>query len=185
LLSAGPYARYQFNPVEISLDIVRYEPDVSAFNHPDLTVGYLVEGEFESLYRNRVTNSMSEGLDELGFSFQEHSVPTQILVVSDGDIARNGFDQQRRQPQPLGFDPYENYTFDNKAFLDNAVEYMTGMRSILPLRAKKVEMRLLNQQTVKQYKTRIQIVNGIIPIVLILLTSLIWRFYRSRKYTVS
>ncbi len=185
LLSAGSHARYQFNPVEISLDIVRFEPDVSAFNHSDLAVGYLVEGEFESLYRNRVTTSMSDGLDELGFSFQEHSVPTQILIVSDGDIARNGFDQQRRQPQPLGFDPYENYTFDNKAFLDNAVEYMTGMRSILPLRAKKVEMRLLNQQTVKEYKTRVQIVNGIIPIILILAMSLTWRFYRKKKYTVS
>jgi len=185
LLSAGAHARYQFNPVEISLDIVRFKPDVSAFNHSDLTVAYLVEGEFESLYANRVTTSMGEGLDELGLSFQEHSVPTQILIVSDGDVARNGFDQQRRQPQPLGFDPYENYTFDNKAFLNNAVEYMTGMRSILPLRAKKEELRLLNQQAVEKYKTRAQIGNGIIPILLILLVSLFWRFYRRKKYTVS
>src|SRR5690606_35097390 len=146
LLSAGTYARYQFNPVEIALDIVRYEPDLSAFNHSNLDMAYLVEGEFESLYQNRVTTGMQEGLDELGLTFKAKSEPTRILVVSDGDIARNGFDPQRRQPQPLGFDPYENYTFDNKAFLDNAVEYLTGMQTILPLRAKKLELRLLNQQ---------------------------------------
>src|SRR5690554_3169330 len=45
-LSAGTYARYQFNPVGIALDIVRYDPDLSAFNHSNLDMAYLVEGEF-------------------------------------------------------------------------------------------------------------------------------------------
>lgn len=182
LLSAGTYARYQFNPVEIALDIVRYEPDLSAFNHSNLTMAYLVEGEFESLYQNRVTTGMQEGLDELGLTFKAKSEPTRILVVSDGDIARNGFDPQRRQPQPLGFDPYENYTFDNKAFLDNAVEYLTGMQTILPLRAKKLELRLLNQQEVDKHRTWIQAINAIYPIVLIMLFSFGWRFWRKKKY---
>lgn len=182
LLTAGNYARYQFNPVEIALDIVRYEPDLSAFNHPNLPLAYMVEGEFESLYQNRVTSSMMEGLNELGMTFRASSEPTQMLVVSDGDIARNGFDPQRRQPQPLGFDPYENYTFDNKAFLNNAVEYMTGMRTILPLRAKKMELRLLDQQVVAKNKTWLQAVNAIFPITTILLLSLGWRFWRKRKY---
>ncbi|HLU92678.1 MAG TPA: gliding motility-associated ABC transporter substrate-binding protein GldG [Membranihabitans sp.] len=183
LLRAGTYARYQFNPVDISLDIVRYEPDITAFSHSNLAMAYMVEGEFESLYQNRVTPGMNQGLDELGMSFQDHSEYTQIMVVSDGDIARNGFDAQRRQPQPLGFDPYENYTFDNKSFLNNAVEYMTGMGTILPLRAKKMEMRLLDQQTVAVNKTWVQAVNSIFPIAAMLLLSLIWRFFRKRKYT--
>src|SRR5690606_10185046 len=55
LLSAGQYARYQFNPVEVDLNIVRYEPDLSAFDHSGLVMAYLLEGEFESLYQNRVT----------------------------------------------------------------------------------------------------------------------------------
>ncbi len=182
LLSAGQYARYQFNPVDVTLDIVRYEPDLSAFNHSDLVMAYLVEGEFESLYQNRVSASMSEGLDELGLNFRGSSVPTQILIVSDGDIARNGFDPQRRQPQPLGFDPYENYTFDNKSFLNNAVEYMTGMQTILPLRAKKLEMRLLDQQEVAENKAWVQAVNTVFPIVVVLVISLVWRYGRKRKY---
>lgn len=182
LLTAGNYARYQFNPVEIALDIVRYEPDLSAFNHPNLALAYMVEGEFESLYQNRVTSSMMEGLNELGMSFRASSEPTQMMVVSDGDVARNGFDPQRRQPQPLGFDPYENYTFDNKAFLNNAVEYMTGMRTILPLRAKKMELRLLDQQEVVKHKSWLQAINAIFPIVAILLLSFGWRFWRKRKY---
>jgi len=182
LLQAGNYARYQFNPVEIALDIVRYEPDLSAFNHSNLTMAYLVEGEFESLYRNRVTAHMQEGLDELGLAFKATSEPTQIIVISDGDIARNGFDVQRRQPQPLGFDPYENYTFDNKAFLDNAVEYLTGMHTILPLRSKKMELRLLDQQLVQINRTWIQAVNALFPIVTILAFSLIWQYWRKQKY---
>lgn len=185
LLTAGTYARYQFNPVDISLDIVRYEPDISAFNHPDLTMAYMIEGEFESLYQNRITAGMSQGLEELGMSFQDRSVPGQILVVSDGDIARNGFDPQRRQPQPLGYDPYENYTFDNKSFLNNAVEYMTGMGTILPLRAKKMELRLLDQQVVEENKTWVQAVNTIFPIAAILLFALLWRLFRKKKYTRS
>lgn len=183
LLSAGTYARYQFNPVDISLDIVRYEPDVSAFSHSNLAMAYMVEGEFESLYQNRVTAGMSQGLEELGLSFLDRSEFTQIMVVSDGDIALNGFDTQRRQPQPLGFDPYENYTFDNKSFLNNAVEYMTGMGTILPLRAKKMELRLLDQQRVGENKTWVQAVNTVFPIAVVLLLSVIWRFFRKRKFT--
>lgn len=185
LLTAGPYARYQFNPVDISLDIVRYEPDIAAFSHAGLPTAFLVEGVFESLYQNRVTSAMMEGLQRLDQPFLEQSVPNQILVISDGDIARNGFDPQRKQPQPLGFDPYENYTFDNKAFLNNAVEYMTGMRTILPLRAKKVEMRLLNQQLIQQHRLLIQVVNIFLPILLIVLLSVSWRYLRNRKYTRS
>lgn len=183
LLHAGTHARYQFNPVEVSLDMVRFQPDVSAFGHGNLHMAYLLEGEFESLYQNRVTESMSSGLHELGMSFRERSTPTQILVVSDGDVARNGFDPQRRQPQPLGFDPYENYTFDNKAFLNNAMEYMTGMRAILPLRGKKVEMRLLDAQRVDQHRLLVQVGNGVFPVMSIVLVSMVWRLYRKRKYT--
>src|SRR5690625_139591 len=49
LLTTGTYSRYQFNPAEVSLDIVRYEPDVSAFSHKDIPVAYLLQGKFESL----------------------------------------------------------------------------------------------------------------------------------------
>lgn len=185
LLTAGEYSRYQFNPAEISLDIVRYEPDVSAFSHRNIPVALLVQGEFESLFKNRVTSHMRSGLEELNLPFRESSDPTQIIIVSDGDIARNGFDSQRRRPRPLGFDPFENYTFDNKAFLNNAVEYMTGMGAILPLRARKVPMRMLDKQKVDQYRVLIQTGNLLIPIAGFLLMSYAWRFYRKRKYTRS
>lgn len=183
LLTTGTYNRYQFNPAEISLDIVRYEPDVSAFNHPNLPVAFLLQGEFESLYENRVTSHMHDGLQELNLPFLARSEPTQIVVVSDGDIARNGFDPQRRQPRPLGFDPFENYTFDNKDFLNNAVEYMTGMGAILPLRGKKVPLRMLDKQKVEENKALIQWGNLLTPIVLFFLISFVWRYYRKRKYT--
>lgn len=185
LLTAGPRARYQFNPAEINLDIVRYEPDVSAFNHADMPVGILVEGEFESLYKNRVTAGMQQGLEELNLSFRESSDPTQMVIVSDGDVARNGFDPQRNRPRPLGFDPFENYTFDNKAFLNNAVEYLTGMGSILPLRSKKVQMRLLDQQKIEAHKSLLQWGNVLAPILIFLMISVLWWFYRKRKYSRS
>jgi len=183
LLTTGTYNRYQFNPAEISLDIVRYEPDVSAFNHRNIPVAFLLQGEFESLYKNRVTSHMHEGLQELNLPFLERSESTQIIVVSDGDIARNGFDPQRRQPRPLGFDPFENYTFDNKDFLNNAVEYMTGMGAILPLRAKKVPLRMLDKHKVEENKALIQWGNLLIPMLLFFMISFVWRYYRKRKYT--
>src|SRR5690625_7656520 len=99
---------------------------------------------------------MHEGWQELNLPFLERSESTQIIVVSDGDIARNGFDTQRRQPRPLGFDPFENYTFDNKDFLNNAVEYMTGMGAILPLCANKVPLSMLDKHTLEDNKALIQ-----------------------------
>src|SRR5690625_7546364 len=120
---------------------------------------------------------MHEGWQELNLPFLERSESTQIIVVSDGDIARNGFDPQRRQPRPLGFDPFENYTFDNKDFLNNAVEYMTGMGEILPLRANKLPLRMLDKHKVEESKALFQWGNLLIPILLFFMISFFCRHY--------
>ncbi|GAA5220597.1 gliding motility-associated ABC transporter substrate-binding protein GldG [Membranihabitans marinus] len=182
LLFSGPYSRYQFNPVDIDLNIVRFEPDVSAFNHVNLPMAMLLEGQFESLYKNRVSSSMEEGLASLGQSFQAMSKPTKIMVVSDGDIAKNEIDPRTKDIRSLGYDRYEQFTFGNKPFLLNAVEYLTGLDVVLPLRAKDLKLRLLDQQKVEAESSLWQAMNFSLPIVFFLMMSFGLNFYRKRKY---
>lgn len=182
LLYAGPYSRYQFNPAEVDLNIVRYQPDISAFNHADLPVAMLVEGSFESLYKNRVSSVMERGLDSLKQSFVSQSEHSKIVVVSDGDIARNEVDPRTRDVRTLGYDRYEQFTFANKTFLLNAVEYLTGLGSVMPLRSKDIKLRLLNQQRVQQEGLWWQIGNIVLPLILLIGISLGFIYYRKLKY---
>ncbi|WP_236975738.1 gliding motility-associated ABC transporter substrate-binding protein GldG [Membranihabitans maritimus] len=182
LIVSGRYSRYQFNPVEIDLNIVQYQPDVSAFNHSNLPLAVMLEGVFGSLYKNRVTPQMKAGLEQLEQSFKQNSEETKIMVVSDGDIARNEINPQTREPRALGYDRYEQFTFANRTFLINAIEYMTGMESVLSLRNREIQLRLLDQQKIRQSGIYYQIFNIGGPIVLFLMVTLLWIYFRKWKY---
>ncbi|MCB0685990.1 MAG: gliding motility-associated ABC transporter substrate-binding protein GldG, partial [Saprospiraceae bacterium] len=123
LLQSSPYSRLQYNPVLLDFEILKTEPDQSKFNDGPQTVALLLEGNFESVYKNRVSPGMQTGLSQIGATYVEMGRPAKILVVSDGDIARNGIDPTSGEIRDLGFNQYLNYTFANKPFLTNAVEY--------------------------------------------------------------
>ena len=89
LLQSSKNARFQRSPVRLNFEILRYAPQTAKFNKPNLPMGILLEGTFPSLYANRVAPEMLEGLKSLGQTFKEKSQPTKMVVIADGDIAKN------------------------------------------------------------------------------------------------
>ncbi len=183
LLESSDHAREQFSPVEINFEILRYDADPSKFDKKKIPMGIMLEGVFPSLFENRVTPEMLEGLNQLGQPFKEKSNPTKMLVVADGDIAANFFDAKNNQPFPTGYNRFMNYTFANKDFLLNAVEYMLDENGVIEARSKEVKLRLLDEQRLKSEKTKWQIINIILPLVLLSIFAFIFYFVRKRKYT--
>lgn len=176
LLMTSQYSRLVGAPVNISVNELR-QNDKSDFTMQGIPVAYLLEGKFSSLFKNRF---LPPGADSS--SFRDEGIETKMIVVADGDIARNEINMRTRQPQALGFDPFTNYTFANRDFLLNAMAYLTSEDGLIQTRSKEVKIRPLDRQRINDEKTYWQVINIALPIVIMIVYGVIHAFMRRRKY---
>ena len=182
LLSSSKYSRLQPNTSRLNFEILRYDPEPERFNKPYQPVAVLLEGKFPSLYENRVSPEMQEGLTSLGLKYLPVSKETRQIVVSDGDIARNAYNPTTGEMRPLGYNVFERRVFANKAFLINSIEYLIEGRGIIEARAREVKLRLLDNIKVKEEKTYWQVINTLLPILLLILFGVFYVWYRKKRF---
>lgn len=184
LLETSEKTRMQYSPVTVNFDQLRYKADPAKFNKGSKPVAVLVEGEFPSLYENRVTPQMEDGLKELGMSFQNKSKKTKMIVVSDGDLPKNLYDPENENYQPLGFNRFEKHVFKgNKNFVVNCIEYLLDDEGVIEARGKDIKLRMLDRQRISQEQTYWQFINVALPLILLALFGFGFNFWRRRKYT--
>ena len=179
LLKTSPYSRTVSTPVFISLRMISEEPDEQLYRGPAQPVAVLLEGEFKSLYQNRIPPQIAHDKD---IGFLEKSRPTSMVVVSDGDIVKNQFRTDGGYPLPLGYDKYTRRTFGNKEFVMNALAYLIDERGLISIRSKELTIRMLDKTRVSENELLVQIVNVSVPIILIIIYGLISNYFRKRKY---
>ncbi|MCP3929213.1 MAG: gliding motility-associated ABC transporter substrate-binding protein GldG [Bacteroidetes bacterium] len=182
LLQSSEYSRIQYSPVRLDFEILRYDPQPEKFNKPFQNVAVLLEGVFPSLYENRATENMAEGMKELGVELRTESVPTKMMVVSDGDIIRNLVDPKTKGVRPLGLNPWEGKTYANKDFLINTIEYLIDDKGLIQARGKEVKLRLLNKVKAKDERTKWQLINILLPIVFLIIFGLSFNWIRRRRF---
>ncbi|MEK7253346.1 MAG: gliding motility-associated ABC transporter substrate-binding protein GldG [Bacteroidota bacterium] len=183
ILTSSEHSRLQPNVTRLNFEILRYEPDPSKFDKPNIPVAVLLEGEFPSLFEDRVTEAMEATLRQLNQTFKAVSVPTRMLVVSDGDIAKNFVvGGEQGQVMPLGFNRFERYQFANKDFLLNAVEYLRDESGIIEARGKEVRLRLLDTTKAQAEQTFWQVVNIVVPLILLAIFGVVYTWLRRRRY---
>lgn len=171
------------SPTKIDFEILHYKPDPSKFNKPHLPVAVLGEGIFPSLYENRVDESMKSNLANLQLDFKNMSKPTSVLVVADGDIAKNLVDKETGKFSPLGYSKWERKAFNgNKDFLLNSVDYMINPDNVLAARSKEFRIRLLDRVKAENEKMKWQLINIGLPIFLLIITGLINHYIRKKKF---
>ncbi len=179
LLQSSNYSRTVNMPAVISLSMLRKKPNESLYKGPPKTLGVLLEGTFKSFYDNRIPPSLMES-KEIGF--KNHSTQTAMIVVSDGDIIRNQFKIPGGYPLPLGYDQFTKETFGNKEFLLNAINYLTDGSSLISVRSKEVKLRLLNSTLVNNNRVLIQVINVVVPVLVVILAGLLLVWFRKKKY---
>ncbi len=182
LLASSQYSRLQFIPVRLGFEILRYDLDPAKFNKPYQNMGVLLEGEFTSLYQNRVTEQMTAGLNALNIEFQPTSKPTKMLVVSDGDLIKNPVNPRSQAYGPLGFNRYEKYAFGNKDFIINAIEYLLNDQGVILARNKEVKLRLLDTVRAQDEALKWQLINILIPLIFLLVFGIGYRYWREKTY---
>ncbi|MEM7103194.1 MAG: gliding motility-associated ABC transporter substrate-binding protein GldG [Bacteroidota bacterium] len=194
LLTSSENSRFSRSPSRLTFDITRTEPNLDRYNNGNKPVAILLEGTFPSLYQNRVTESMAEGLKAMNQEFKPQSEPTKMIVVSDGDVARNHVDLDKKELKPLGYNIFEQYTFANRDFLLNCIEYLMDSDGLIGARSKEVKLRLLNKAQLRsdsallgipmKEKTKRQVINLLLPLILLILFGIGYNYLRKRRYAV-
>ena len=157
-------------------------PDIKLFTSHDVPVAVLLEGKFTSLFKNRISKIQIDSLNALGFPFKDTSDHgSQMIVVADGDVAMNQF-SLTDGPLPMGMNLYTHYTFANKEFYINALEYLVNPSGILETRAKNYVLRLLDAKKIKEQKSNWQLINIALPVLLVILLGIIYRQTRKKQY---
>ncbi|NOT73885.1 MAG: gliding motility-associated ABC transporter substrate-binding protein GldG [Cyclobacteriaceae bacterium] len=174
LLYSSGYSRDMTAPVKISVADLRKEKPES-FSQGPFVLAYLLEGKFSSLYKNRF---LPEGADSTGF--RSEGVHSKMIVVGDGDLARN--DVRGGKPQPLGYDAFSRYTFANQELIMNMIAYLTDEAGLISTRNKEVKVRPLDKEKIKNSRFSLQLLNLVLPIVAIALFGIVKIYVRRRKY---
>lgn len=183
LLRSSNYSRFQLLPMRLNFEILRYEPDPKKFNKEPQPVAVLLEGNFESYFKNRLSSEMEETLSQIGTGFASSSTDGKLLVVSDADFAKNLFDPNSQRISPIGYNKWEDFVFKgNETFIMNSIEYMLDEAGILSSRSKDVKLRLLNAVKIEQEKTYWQVLNILVPLLFLGIFGISFNTLRNRMY---
>jgi len=182
ILATSPYSLVSNTPMEVSLASINNPPDRSLFHQPSQPVGVLLEGTFSSVFANRMVSSFGVNASEL----KTKSEPTRMIVFSDGSLIANKYRISGSVPEfmPLGYDQFSQQTFGNKAFLLNSINYLCDDQGLMELRSRIFKIRLLDKVRLREEKTMWQVVNVMIPLLLITLFGTLYIYIRRRKYTL-
>lgn len=182
LLASSANSKLSNVPLLVSLSQIKDQVDPATYNQPLNTIAVLLEGQFESVFKNRLINKFTDGKE---FSFKEKSRNTKMIVVSDVDIIRN--DVKNRADgmfiTPLGYDRYTKQTYGNKEFVMNAVHYLVDENGILDIRSRELQLRILDKAKVQEEKSKWRFVNTVLPVILILIFGFLMAYLRKKKYT--
>lgn len=186
LLQSSANSRTISTPALISPNENRNTPQDALFNKHDIPAAVILEGNFTSFYKNRIGRAEMDSLAPYGGFKENTSQQNKMIVVGDGDIVLN--DVTSKGPIPMGMNAFTmgsqyEYQFANRDFLLNCLEYLTSKSDIIKTRNKEIVLRLLDTKKVEAEKTKWQLINIVLPILLIIIFGLIYQQVRRYRFT--
>lgn len=183
LLSSSPISKLMGVPVEINLDdeipgnlqVVNEGPDPREYNSGEIPLAVLMEGEFSSVYKNRVKPISKKEIPDV----LEEGKDSKIIVISDGDVIKNQMDG--RKPLELGYDRMTNTFYGNKEFLLNAVNYLLDDTGLINIRTKQITIPFLDPIATIDQRKKFQIINLVIPLLILGIFGFVFNFIRKRR----
>jgi len=87
----------------------------------------------------------------------------------------------------MGVNPYTveakgQYMVANRDFLENSLDYLVNNSGLSEAKSKDYILRLLDKKRKEDERTKWQIINIVLPVMLILIFGFIYQFWRRRKY---
>ena len=182
LLTTSDASKILSSPARVAWAFVRTQEDANTFTRRNIPVAVLLEGKFSSLFTNRITAAQKDSLAAHQLSFRSISgTANKMIVVADGDIALNAV-SEKDGPLPMGKNMYTGYQYANKEFLLNCIDYLTDNSGILETRSKDYTLRLFDKKKLEEQKTQWQIINIVVPVIIVIAFTVLYQLVRKRRY---
>ena len=160
-------------PNFISLQSIADEPIEEDYRDGNQLLAVLLEGDFNSAYRNRVQPFKTA-------IYKANANGNKMIVIADGDVGRNQI--LKNKPFDLSRDKWTNEQFGNKDFLLNAVDYLLDDVGLMKLRNKSLQIPILDKQKAFKERSYWQFINLGIPLLMLLVFGIGFHGLRKRKY---
>jgi gliding-associated putative ABC transporter substrate-binding component GldG len=182
LMTSSERSRIALHPVNINLGLTQMPQEL--FNQDSFAVAVLLEGVFNSVFRNRQISEEFRQVyrDSLGLEYREQSANTKMIVISDADIARN-VDWVGHGYMPLGRYRWSEFVFANKDFILNCIDYLTDNYGLITTRNKEFKIRPLDRDKLKANKFKWQVANLLLPVVLVMIFGGAFTAIRRSRYS--
>lgn len=186
LLSSDTNSRTLTSPALVSLNSVQTDEDFRAFRKSHVPVAVLLEGQFQSLYANRLLQPVKDSVERaVGQPFAATAAAgAKQIVIADADIVTNAV-SNTTGPMPMGMLPFENYRFANREFFLNSVDYLVSQSGIFESRNKDITLRLLDKSRVAEQRSFWQLVNIGVPVAAVMLFGLFLQWRRKRNFAIA
>ena len=168
LLATSAFSRKNQAPLLVSLRMIDAVPSRSFFNKSSLITGILLEGKFTSVFRNRMVELTGF---PAGYTLITESKPTQMAVFSDGGLLSNKVSRTSKEPKisPLGYDRVSKITWGNRDFFFNLIQYFCDDASLIELRGKSWQLRLLDKVKTSNEESYYKGLNLLLPLIILLI----------------
>ncbi|WP_366183977.1 gliding motility-associated ABC transporter substrate-binding protein GldG [Flavobacterium ovatum] len=176
LLESSKYSKKIGTPVEVNLNMVSEETSPNHYvNSGNIPLGVLLEGDFKSVFQNRVLPFEQKDFNAIG-------KPNKMIVISDGDLIKNQLDKNG-SPVELGFDQRSGNLYDNKDFMLNCVNYLLDDTGLINIRSKDLDLPLLDKNKVFENYTQTQLLTIGLPLVILAIFGFLFTYIRKKKYS--
>jgi gliding-associated putative ABC transporter substrate-binding component GldG len=179
LLTTTEYTRVKNAPAMVDIADARVEPDQRLYNKSHLPVAVLLEGRFNSAWRNRLAPELTQ---QEAIGYLEAGEPSKMIVIADGDMIRNRFNAEEGRVYPVGFDFYRKIMYANKDFILNAVNYLVGDNGLMDSRGRHITLRKLDEKKAKENRSLYQVINVVLPLLLLAVAGVTVTLVRRKKY---
>lgn len=178
LLTTSRYTRVLSAPVPINFNDARLPPNPKLYQQGFQPVGYLLEGQFPSLFANRARPGTLRFQPEKA----PQAKPSKLVVLADGDFIRSDLDPKTGNPYRLGFDRLANTEFANRELVLNATDYLLDETGLIAVRGKQITLRPLDKVKLAEERRRWQLLNLGAPLALLALFGAVRAWQRKRRY---
>ena len=187
LLSTDTNSRLVTTPNLVSLNSVHDESELLTFKKHKVPVSVLLEGNFNSLFANRISSAWQDSLKlNTGKDFMaKANTSSKQIIIADADILTNKNTRNENGeliPMPMGMLPMEEFQFANKSFYLNSIAYLNETDGLLDSRNKTIVLRLLDKDKLANNKLVWQLLLLIGPLLSLLAFYGIWTKYRKAQF---
>lgn len=170
-------------PVRIDLELLRETGDYfKSNNKPRQIMGLIMEGTFKSAFNDFLPDSIRK---DPQIAYRSSSEPTQMIVISDSDIAYNEVrvENGKKYTMPLGYSKqFKRVMYDNQDLLLNCVNYLLDDASLIEVRSRNIKIRKLNKDKISNEKSYWQTLNTGSPLLVLALFGTTVVYFRRKRW---